>query len=91
MLHSKSSDIETYTKDLFAKIFAFLHDINFRLSIYIIVTKCECYSRFYRFCTLIGSLIEATNFQKDGLLLRGVYFTGRPKEIKISDELLEPS
>ena len=29
MFLSKSSDIETYAKALFAKIFAFQHDINF--------------------------------------------------------------
>ena len=165
MLLSKSSDIETYAKDLFAKVFAFQHDINFRLPIYVIVTKCDVIPGFTDFAHLLDhqskqqifgwsnpnsintafssaciqdlfntintgirrallifakrkevsedlrnavlfetyfnqlknplALYLNTMFQShnpsDGLLLRGVYFTGRPKEIEISDELLEPS
>lgn len=165
MLFSKSVDIETYARDLFAKVFAFQHDINFRLPIYIIITKSDLIPGFSNFAhlldhhskqqifgwsnpnalntafsaTCIHDLFETldsgirkallifakkkdvtedlknstlfatyinqlkgslsvylnTMFQaqnpSDGLLLRGVYFVGRHKEVEASDAVLEPS
>lgn len=164
MLFSKSVDIESYAKDLFAKVFAFQHDINFRLPIYVIVTKSDLIPGFSNFAHLldhhskqqifgwsnpnaistafsaacIHDLFETLNsgirkallvfakkkdvtedlknstlfanyinqlkgplsvylntiFQaqnpSDGLLLRGVYFIGRPKEVEASEAVLEP-
>lgn len=166
MLLSESSDIEHYAKDLFTKIFAFQHEINFRLPIYIIITKSDLIQGFADFAHLLEHhskqqifgwsnpnalniafssanikelfqtidsgikkaflifsknnnsnsqvLQNAVLFQSyihrirssldlylnamfqshnpvEGLLLRGVYFTGKPKNMEASDEILEPS
>lgn len=165
MLMSQSVDVESYAKDQFTKVFGFQHDINFKLPIYIMVTKSDLIPGFADFARVIDpqskqqifgwsnpnsinvafsseciqdifqtlidgvrkaillfsrhkeeseSLKKAVLFQhyinlirntlslylnamfqahdpKDGLLLRGVYFTGRPKDLEVSDEILEPS
>lgn len=165
MLLSPMTDITSSAKELFERIFAFQHEVNFRLPIYIIVTKSDLIPGFTDFSHILDhqskqqifgwsnpnalntvfstscitdlfhtvnngikraillfskkdevseelrnavlfetyfnqlkdplSLYLNTMFQShnpaDGLLLRGVYFTGRPKEIAVSEELLQPS
>lgn len=165
MLLSPSADIESYARDQFTKVFGFQHDINFKLPIYIIVTKSDLIPGFADFARLLDHhskqqifgwsnpnainvafsaecirdlfqtlnegirkaillfsrhkenselLKKAVLFQSyinlirnslsiylntmfrshnpiDGLLLRGVYFTGHSKELDVSEEILEPS
>lgn len=165
MLLSPSADMASYAKDQFTKIFGFQHDINFKLPIYIVVTKSDLIPGFADFARLTDTqakqqifgwsnpnsidvafssecirdlfktleegirkaillfsrhkegsenLRKAVLFQNyinlirnslslylnamfqshnpaDGLLLRGVYFTGRPKKLEASEEILEPS
>ncbi|MBR1735265.1 MAG: hypothetical protein IJ730_07500, partial [Alphaproteobacteria bacterium] len=166
MLLSESVDIETYAKDIFSKIFNFQHDLNFRLPIYLMITKSDIIPGFANFAHLLNhqskqqifgwsnpnsintafsssyihdifqtinsgirkaillfskqqkfitdDLKEAVLFEtyinqlkdslstylntmfqaqnpSDGLILRGVYFVGRHKELEASENLLEPS
>ena len=165
ILLSEIPDIEKHAFEMFEKIFTFQKEVNFRLPIYLIVTKSDLISGFTEFshllkertkqqmfgwsnpytletafsplwfkemfetinkgirCTAIGYAKEKTideNLEKallfennfrmveaalslylstmfrshnpvDGLLLRGVYFTGKHKETSLSSNILKPS
>lgn len=47
------TDIEKYASEMFTKIFQFQHDINFRLPIYLIITKSDLIQGFPEFSCLL--------------------------------------
>ncbi|MDR0581048.1 MAG: hypothetical protein LBG04_02965 [Holosporaceae bacterium] len=166
MLLSDAFDIEKHSREMFEKIFQFQRDVNFRLPIYLIITKMDMVSGFSEFSHFLndnakqqifgwscphsigsafstgwiseifqtisegirkailnfskekkisGDLEQAILFEyninnikssltrylhsmfqshnpEDGLLLRGVYFVGRQKQVDlVSAEIVRPS
>lgn len=165
MLLSTTHDIEKQATAIFERIFNFQKEINFRLPIYIMVTKSDLVSGFSEFAYLLKertkqqifgwsnphtlnsafssswiseifsvinrgirratvvyaseknidtnlekAILFESNFSKienalslylnamfrshnpmDGLLLRGVYFIGKHKDISASSEIIQPS
>ena len=54
MLLSSSVNIEKISQEIFDKVFAFQHEINFRLPVYLIVTKSDLIPGFSEFSYLIN-------------------------------------
>ncbi|MDR2765908.1 MAG: hypothetical protein LBB63_00365 [Holosporaceae bacterium] len=55
MLLSDVVNIEKHAQEIFDKIFAFQHDVNFRLPIYLLVTKTDLIPGFSEFTRLLNT------------------------------------